>query len=210
MLSISLYYLSKGTKKRANKQSLFKASAKYLLDYYHKGTKKRANKQSFQFTTNKKVLLQKVVKVLLRSCLESKQFLIRRYGKGLFCPPTLAVVKYDALTALTLALLEERYLITHAKLYILTDVKMSLSRCLQIEIIPNTGLQAETDVMEGLIIARAIVLVEQRTLTITIDGVIAIVIVARGIEEVYTPVNNTCDQPKSELIVQSDTCTNFV
>lgn len=120
------------------------------------------------------------------------------------------MVKYDALTALALALLEERYLITHAKLYILTDVEVSLASGLQVEIIPNAGLQAETDVMECLIIARTIVLVEQGTLAIAIDGVIAIVIVARGIEEVYTPVNDSCEQPKSKLIVQSDTCTNLV
>lgn len=74
------------------------------------------------------------------------------------------MVKYDALTALALALLEERYLITHAKLYILTDVEVSLASGLQVEIIPNAGLQAETDVMECLIIARTIVLVEQGTL----------------------------------------------
>lgn len=120
------------------------------------------------------------------------------------------MVKYDALTALALALLEERYLITHAKLYILTDMEVSLAGGLQVEIIPYASLNTETYIVECLIIARAIILVEQGTLAIAIDGVIAIVIVARRIEEVYTPVNDSCEQPKSKLIVQSNTSTNLI
>lgn len=111
----------KGTKKRANKQSLFSASAKYLLDYYHKGTKKQANKQSFQFTTNKKYFYG-LVKVLF----------IHRYENRLFFPPILAVMEDDALSTLTLALLEEGNLVSYAKFYVFGNVEMSLTGGLQV------------------------------------------------------------------------------
>ena len=84
----------------------------------------------------------------------------------------------DDAVSLTVALLEERYLITQAKLYVLTDVKVSLGTGLQVEVVPNTTLHTKADVVESLIGTSAFIIVEQRTLTITIDGVIAIVVVA--------------------------------
>ena len=96
---------------------------------------------------------------------------------GLF-PPALLIMEDGTLATLAIALLEERYLVSQAKLYVLTDVKVSLGTGLQVEVVPNTTLHTKADVVESLIGTSAFIIVEQRTLTITIDGVIAIVVVA--------------------------------
>ena len=97
---------------------------------------------------------------------------------GVLFPPILAMVKYDALTTLALALLEEGYLITYAKLYIFANVKMSLTGSLQVEVIPYTGLHTEADVVECLVSTCTIILVEQGTLAVAVDGVIIIIVMA--------------------------------
>ena len=88
------------------------------------------------------------------------------YNKSerILLPPILGVVEDDAVS-LTVALLEERYLITQAKLYVLTDVKVSLGTSLQVEVVPNTILHTETDVVESLLTtSTSNSLIEQRTL----------------------------------------------
>lgn len=75
-------------------------------------------------------------------------------------PPILAVMEDDALSTLTLALLEEGNLVSYAKLYVFADVEVSLGRSLQIEIVPNAVFHTETDVVESLIRACLFVIVE--------------------------------------------------
>lgn len=107
----------------------------------------------------------------------------------------------DAIT-LAQTLLEERNLVTYTKLYIFTYVKVSLGTGLQVEVVPNTILHTETDVVESLIGTCTFIIIEERTLTIAIDGMIAIVIVARGIIQIYTPIDHGGYNTHSELIIK--------
>ena len=91
-------------------------------------------------------------------------------------PPVFGVVE-DTAIALAIALLEEGYLVAQAKFYVLADVEVSLGRGLQVKIVPHTVLHTETDVVEGLIGTSIFIIIEQGTLTITIDGMISIIIV---------------------------------
>ena len=84
----------------------------------------------------------------------------------------------DATVALALALLEERYLVAQAKLYVLGNVEVSLAGSMQIEVVPYASLHTEADVVESLVSTRTIILVEQGTRTVTIDGVIIIIVMA--------------------------------
>ena len=80
--------------------------------------------------------------------------------------------------ALAIALLEEGNLIAYTKLYILSNVEVGFAGCMQIEVVPYAGLHTEADVVESLVSTRTIILVEQGTRTVTIDGVIIIIVMA--------------------------------
>ena len=84
----------------------------------------------------------------------------------------------DATVALALALLEEGDLVAQAKLYVLGNVEVSLAGSMQIEVVPYASLHTEADVVESLVSTRSIILVEQGTRTVTIDGVIIIIVMA--------------------------------
>ena len=84
----------------------------------------------------------------------------------------------DATVALALALLEEGDLVAQAKLYVLGNVEVSLAGSMQIEVVPYASLHTEADVVEGLVVTCAIILVEQGTLAVAIDGMVAIIVMA--------------------------------
>ena len=84
----------------------------------------------------------------------------------------------DATVALALALLEEGDLVAQAKLYVLGNVEVSLAGSMQIKVVPYASLHTEADVVESLVSTRSIILVEQGTRTVTIDGVIIIIVMA--------------------------------
>ena len=67
-----------------------------------------------------------------------------------------------------------------------------------------------SDVVEGLIGTCPFIVIEQGAFAVTIDGVIAIIVVARRVVEVYTPVNDSGHDAQTELIVQGNTCANLV
>ena len=81
----------------------------------------------------------------------------------LLLPPVLAVVEDDALAVLAVFLLKERDLVSETELDELCNLQVALHCSLEIEIIPDTGLHTETNIMESLIGTRAIIFVEQRT-----------------------------------------------
>ena len=124
---------------------------------------------------------------------------------GVLFPPVLIVVIDDTFSFAALILFEERYLVTNSKFHIFGNVKMSLTGSLQVEVIPYTGLHTETDVVEGFVVTGTIILVEQGTLSVTINGVVAIIVVARWIVEVYTPVGNGGHTTKLKLVVPRKT-----
>ena len=84
----------------------------------------------------------------------------------------------DATVALALALLEEGDLVAQAKLYVLGNVEVSLAGSMQIEVVPYASLHTEADVVESLVSTRSIILVEQGTRPVTIDGMIIIIVMA--------------------------------
>ena len=84
----------------------------------------------------------------------------------------------DALSTLTLALLEEGNLVSYAKLYVFGNVEVSLAGSMQIEVVPYAGLHTEADVVECLVSTCTIILVEQGTLAVAVDGVIIIIVMA--------------------------------
>ena len=116
----------------------------------------------------------------------------------------------DTTVTLAIALLEERYLVAYTKLYILADVEVGLSTGLQIKVIPHTVLHTEADVVEGLIGTCPFIVIEQGAFAVTIDGVIAIIVVARRVVEIYTPIYDSRYDTQAELIVQCDTGTEFI
>ena len=91
----------------------------------------------------------------------------------------------NATVALALVLLEEGNLVAYTKLHILADVEVSLSRGLQVKIVPYTILHTEAEVVEGLIGTCSFIVIKQGAFAVTIDGVITIIVVARGVVEIY-------------------------
>jgi hypothetical protein len=55
-----------------------------------------------------------------------------------------------------LALAKERDLIADTELDVLTDVKVSLGEGLEIEVVPDTILQTETDVVPSFLASRSV------------------------------------------------------
>ena len=96
---------------------------------------------------------------------------------GRLSPPFLVVME-DAAVALALILLEEGYLVAYTKLYILGNVEVGLAGSMQIEVVPYAGLHTEADVVECLVSTCTIILVEQGTLAVAVDGVIIIIVMA--------------------------------
>ena len=84
----------------------------------------------------------------------------------------------DALATLAHALPEEGDLVAYTKLYVLSNVEVGFAGCMQIEVVPYASLHTEADVVESLISTRTIILVEQGTRTVTIDGVIIVIVMA--------------------------------
>ena len=84
----------------------------------------------------------------------------------------------DTAVAIAQTLLQERYLIAQTKLYVLGNVEVGLAGSMDIEVIPHTSLHTEADVVESLVSTCTIILVEQGTRTITIDGVVVIIVIA--------------------------------
>ena len=84
----------------------------------------------------------------------------------------------DTAVAIAQPLLQERYLIAQTKLYVLGNVEVGLAGSMDIEVVPHASLHTEADVVESLIGASTIILVEQGTRTITIDGVVVIIVIA--------------------------------
>ena len=92
-------------------------------------------------------------------------------------PPILLVME-DTAVAIAQPLLQERYLIAQTKLYVLGNVEVGLAGSMDIEVVPHTSLHTEADVVESLVSTCTIILVEQGTRTITIDGVVVIIVIA--------------------------------
>ena len=84
----------------------------------------------------------------------------------------------DTAVAIAQPLLQERYLIAQTKLYVLGNVEVGLAGSMDIEVIPHTSLHTEADVVESLVSTCTIILVEQGTRTITIEGVVVIIVIA--------------------------------
>ena len=84
----------------------------------------------------------------------------------------------DALATLAQVLLEEGNLVAYTKLYVLGNVEVSLAGSMQIEVVPYAGLHTEADVVECLVSTCTIILVEQGTLAVAVDGVIIIIVMA--------------------------------
>ena len=84
----------------------------------------------------------------------------------------------DSAVILAQTFLKERNLIAQAKLYEFCNMEVGFTSCLQIEIVPNTSLHTETDIVEGLIRTSTIILVELGTFDITVDGMIIIIVMA--------------------------------
>lgn len=87
------------------------------------------------------------------------------------------VVEDGALACFAILFLEERNLVANAELDVFCDMQVSLGACLEVDVIPDTALQSESDVVERFIAACSIVLVEQRALAIAIDRMVTIIIV---------------------------------
>lgn len=82
-----------------------------------------------------------------------------------------------AFAFLAVLLLQERNLVADAEFDELSDMQVGLCACLKVDIVPHTVLHTEADVVEGLIHAGSFILIEQRTLAITVYRMVAIIIV---------------------------------
>ena len=82
-------------------------------------------------------------------------------------------------TIYPLAFAKERYLVADAELDVLTDVQVCLGKRLQIEIVPDTVLQTESDVVPSLLASRTIRLIKQRKpVIVAVSDVVVIEIMA--------------------------------
>ena len=125
----------------------------------------------------------------------------------IFSPPISSVVEYHSIVV-TFALFEEWYLVAYAKLYQLADVHVGLGYGLQIEVVEYAILHAEAYVVECLIDTHLSRLVEERSRPTPIDGMVAIVEVAHGVEEIYTPIDYCGEVPELELVVYGEATTH--